>query len=277
MSVTSDNAKNAAKAVWGASPAGWTFGNDYKPGSQHFFDSVLAKRFTYECDWLNDVVHFEKYRDKKVLEIGCGAGYDAYQFCKNGADYTGIDITPANPLLVKQHLSYYGYAPTTHEMDAEKMNFKEEFDFVYSFGVLHHIPDMQKVLNNCYSALKKDGEACIIVYYKYSIFYVLSTVLTAWILRGGFLKRSLAQQRGLIEYSESDQLPLVNVYSKKALRKMMEKAGFNVDRLCVRKLVHEDLPSLRLIWRFYKYIPSSWLKKLGNYWGWYVCVRAVKK
>lgn len=276
MSISSTHAKEAAKAVWGTSPAGWTFGQTHKPGSKEFFDAVIAKRFSYECDWLDGIVRFEKLKRKKVLEIGCGAGYDAYQFCKHGAEYTGIDITPANPLLTRQHLSYYGYQPTTHEMDAEKMNFNQEFDFVYSFGVLHHIPDMQKVLNNCYQALRTGGECQIIVYNKYSIFYMLSVVFAAWFLRGNFLRRSLAQQRSFIEYSESNEHPLVNVYSKRTVEKMMRQAGFEITQTSVRKLVHEDLPSIPLVGRLYWLIPASFLSKLGNIFGWYVSVRARK-
>ena len=74
------------------------------------FESVLKRRFSEECEWMDEIVHFERFKGKKVLEIGCGAGYDAYQFCRNGAVYIqGIDLTPDNPVIAKKHLSYFNY------------------------------------------------------------------------------------------------------------------------------------------------------------------------
>lgn len=103
---TSQALKNAAKHVWGKSPAGWVYGKKYKPGTKEFFESVINKTFSYEVEWLDEIVNFNKFKDKKVLEIGCGGGYDAFMFCTAGADYTGIDITQQNPLRTLKHLSY---------------------------------------------------------------------------------------------------------------------------------------------------------------------------
>ena len=57
-------------------------------------------------------------------------------------------------------------------MDAEELTFKEQFDYVFSFGVLHHTPNIAKALKNIHTVLKDNGEAQIIVYYKHSIFYM---------------------------------------------------------------------------------------------------------
>lgn len=268
--------KENTKAVWGASPAGWTFGKGYEKGSKEFFDAVVKKRFIYECDWLDEIVDFKRHAGKKVLEIGCGAGYDAYMFCKHGALYTGIDITPDNSVITKKHLAFYGYEPVTLEADAEKISFKNEFDYVYSFGVLHHVPDIEKALKNIFAALKPGGEAQIIVYHKNSIFYRISLAFADWFLGGKFRKMTLADRLSQIEYTTSDAKPLVRVYSRREIQNLMKHAGFMVQKIEVRKLVHEDLPDIPVIRRLYKYIPDSWLKFLGKKFGWYVSVRATK-
>ncbi|MEX0940405.1 MAG: class I SAM-dependent methyltransferase [Candidatus Babeliales bacterium] len=277
MTVVPEKIKETSKKFWGHNPAGWTFGDGHQKGSKEFFDAVLDKRYTYECDWLDEIVQFKRLKNKKVLEIGFGGGYDAYLFCKNGAEYTGVDITAENKILAEQHLQYYDFKPSFLTMDAEKITWENEFDYIYSFGVLHHTPNMQQALNNCYKALKKEGEAQIIVYYKYSIFYMLSVVLNEWILRGGFRKRSLKEQRSLIEYTQSTEKPLVNVYSKKQLHKMLKNAGFKIIKTDIRKLVHEDLPGIRFIGRLRKYMPQTILNKLSKYFGWYLSVRAIKE
>lgn len=269
--------KEATKQVWGTSPAGWIFGDGHEFGSKEFFEAVLKKRFSYEVPWLDHIVCFKRFNGKKVLEIGCGGGYDAYQFCAAGADYTGIDITPQNPLNASKHISYYGYKARFLELDAEHLNFNEEFDYIYSFGVLHHTPDMQKVLSNCYKALKQGGEVQVIVYNKWSLFYCLTVVLYEWILKFNCRRRSLKEQRSMIESTESNHRPLVNVYSKRELQKLLKQSGFTVIKSDIRKLVQEDLPGPKFIRKLYSLIPESLLNFLGRYIGWYVSVRAVKK
>lgn len=270
--------KEHAKNFWGASPAGSSLEKKFNKGSKDFFDSVIKQRFETEVPWFATVVNFSRFSKKKVLEVGCGAGYDAFMFCKHGADYTGIDITPENKILTQQHLAYYNFSPQILCMDVEKLSFKEEFDYIFSFGVLHHVPNIEQALKNIYHTLKPQGEFQIIVYNKHSVFYILSTVLTEWILKGGFVYRTLAEQRSYIEHTEHNtQRPLVNVYSKKELRNLLEKAGFSVIKTDIRKLVAGDLPNIRIIGRLYKYIPQIVLDIIGNYAGWYISMRVLKK
>ena len=49
---TNETIKEATKSVWGASPAGWTYGEGHQKGTKEFFQSVLHKRFNHECDWM---------------------------------------------------------------------------------------------------------------------------------------------------------------------------------------------------------------------------------
>lgn len=271
-----ESIKKATKSVWGASPAGWTYADGHQKGTQQFFEAVLQKRFTLECDWMYDIVQFERFKGKKVLEIGSGAGYDAYQFCKQGATYTGIDITPDNPIIARKHLAYFGYDAQFLEMDVEELSLSEKYDYVFSFGVLHHTPNMQKALKNIYNVLEDKGEAQIIVYYKYSIFYMFTSVLFNWVARLKFLKTSLKDHRSGIEFTTSSAKPLVNVYGKREFHSLCKAAGFKILKTDIRKLVHEDLPSIPLIRRLYRFIPQSWLNIASKRFGWYLSVRMVK-
>ncbi len=268
--------KQATKNVWGTNPAGWTFGNGYAKGTSEFFFSVLEKRSTQECEWMNEIVHFERFRGKKVLEIGCGAGYDAYQFCKAGAEYTGIDITPDNPIIAKKHLDYCGLEGKFFEMDVEKLSLPEQYDYIFSFGVLHHTPNMSKALENMHAYVKDSGEVQIIVYYKYSIFYLLHLMVFDWLLSGKFLKMSLKDRLSQIEFTTSSCKALVNVYGKNELKKICSKAGFKVIKTDIRKLNREDLPHIPGVSRLYRFIPNSWLYFLSKRFGWYLSMRMVK-
>lgn len=96
------------------------------------------------------------------------------------------------------------------------------------------------------------------------------------VLRLGFLKRSLKERRSMIEYTTSKELPLVNVYSCRNLKKLLEKSGFTIKSLWVRKLVNEDLPALPLVGRLWRFIPQRWLDFVGKAFGWYVIAKARK-
>ncbi len=271
-----ESIKRTTKNVWGTNPAGWTHASNQQKGTKVFFDTVLAKRFSEECPWLPALVNFASYKGKKVLEIGSGAGYDAYQFCKNGADYTGIDLVPENQVLAKKHLNFYGYEPKIFEMDAEKMQLPEKFDLIYSFGVLHHIPHIERALTKSFDHLKDDGKVLFIVYNKHSIAYWLGVYLN-WIIRGRFLYETLASSLGRVEQVGSSERPLVRVYTKKGFCDLLEKAGFSPVSTCIRKLQREDLPFFRALKYVYRFIPEFLLGKMGRLWGWYLCVEAVKK
>ena len=273
--IERDSIKKVTKSVWGTNPAGWTHAPQEEKGTKAFFDTVLAKRFTEECPWLPEIVNFANYKNKKVLEIGSGAGYDAYFFCKYGADYTGIDLVPENRVLAKKHLSVYGYTPTILEMDAEKMQLPEKFDLIYSFGVLHHIPHIELVLTKSFEHLKDEGKVLFIVYNKHSIAYWLGVYLN-WIIRGRFLYETLAHSLGRVEQVGSSERPLVRVYTKKSFCDLLKKTGFSPTSLSIRKLQREDLPFFRAMKYLYRFIPESVLEKMGSWWGWYLCVEAVK-
>ena len=273
--MSSYDGKEAARQVWGASPAGWVYSEGAAIGTREYFENVIRKRSTYELPWLAEVFPFDKTRGKKVLEVGCGAGYDAYEFCRNGANYTGVDITPENIERTKKHLSLVGFDADIRLGDAEHLDFPDEsFDLAFSNGVLHHIPDIRKGFDEIHRILKPRGEFWLTLYHKNSVFYRLSICLWTHILRGGFLKLSLDERRSLIEYTASDARPIVNVYSKGEVQTLVQQARFSIEFLGCRKLVHEDFPGT--IARLIRPVPQKLLDRLGRVLGWYVVVRARK-
>lgn len=275
--MENEEIKNKTRSVWGATPAGSMLGAGQKLGTKEYFKQVVEKRFANECDWMFEVVDFKSYKDKRVLEIGCGCGYDAYQFCVHGARYTGIDLVPQNPILARNNLKYFGCSVETYEMDVEQLRLPaNHYDFVFSFGVLHHVPDIDLALRNIYRVVRPGGGVQVIVYHKISIFYLLHIAFFDWILRGKFRTISLAKRLSMIEFTESGQLPLVTVYSKRELQKKIKDAGFIIEDVKIRKLKAEDLPNIKFIARFYKYIPGWVLSWMSRRWGWYLSVKAQK-
>ena len=51
--------------------------------------------------------------------------------------------------------------------DITTMKLNKKFDYIFSMGVLHHIPEMNKAIQNLKSCLKDEGIFGINVYNKY--------------------------------------------------------------------------------------------------------------
>ena len=269
--------KESAKSVWGATPAGTTYGGGAEPGTREFFENVLAKRSNYELPWLKELVPFAAFRGRKVLEVGCGAGYDAYEFCRQGCEYTGVDLAPENIERTRRHLAFYNMAPTLLVGDAEHLPFPDaHFDVVYSFGVLHHVPDTEESFREASRVLKSGGELWVGLYHKNSVFYWLALFAHEHLLRLGFREMSFKERLGRIEHTTSDELPLVKVYTRSGLKKMLKRSGLSVRSVRVRKLVKEDLPTIPYLEGVYPAIPQRWLDAVGKLLGWYVVARAEK-
>jgi len=275
--VSDNDVKRATGAVWGASPAGTTFGGDAHVGTREFFDRVLQRRSTYEMPWLSAIVPFATMAGRRVVELGCGAGYDAYAFATAGADYTGVDITPQNPVRTRDHLALYGYACKTVQGDAEQLPFvSAHFDTAFSNGVLHHTPDLGAAVRETFRVLRSGGEFYIILYHKTSIFHWVSLFLFDHILQGNYRRRTMAERLSMIEYTTSDERPLVNVYRRGELRRVLRAAGFQVKRTWVRKLTPEDMPQQHGLGRVWQHVPQRLLDQVGRAFGWYVIAHAVK-
>jgi ubiquinone/menaquinone biosynthesis C-methylase UbiE len=268
------NGKIEAQKTWGASPTGWTSAREYKPGTKEFFDKANHFRDNFEQPWLTDVVPFHQMAGKRVLEIGFGPGYDAIKFIKAGADYSGVDITPENVERTKKHLAHFGLTPNVQQGDAENLPFPDTtFDVVYSNGVLHHVPDMEKAFREARRVLKPGGQFIVLLYNKYSVFYI-GLVLVHY-LTGGFRSETLAQRRSRIEASSADAAPIVNVYSKNELGKILNRQGFNTQSITVRKCTPEDFPASAKVGKLYRIAPPSFYRAMGRAAGWYLIANST--
>ena len=143
-------------------------------GTKEYFEEVSNKKYKVEPHIL-EFADFEKWKNKKVLEIGCGIGTAMISFIKNGAIYTGLDLTSKAIDLGKKRLDVYNLKGELMVCNAEDNLPEDKFDLVYSFGVIHHSPNPKKIIENAYKVLNKGGELRIMLYSKwsYKLFWIL--------------------------------------------------------------------------------------------------------
>jgi len=161
------------------------------------------REFRYDLqDYMHDVFKFEDFKGKHVLEIGVGGGIDTAEFLRNGAEVVSVDFSQ---LSVKIANSLLKEAKLNGEIllsDAKLLPFKNsEFDVVYSFGVIHHIPSVEKVLEEIKRVLRPGGIFMGMVYNKDSLLYAYSIIYLHGI-KEGLLAQGMSEDELAARFSE---------------------------------------------------------------------------
>ncbi|HQR40451.1 MAG TPA: class I SAM-dependent methyltransferase [Blastocatellia bacterium] len=269
MSTTATEIKRRTREQWGNDPCGAIYGDGHDIGSREFFDNVEAHRYQVYAPWMPEVMEFNGFPSKELLEVGCGMGSDLLQFARGGALVTGLDYTPKSIELTRRRFAVYDVPGRFTVGDAENLPFPDaSFDVVYSNGVLHHTPDTQRAIDEVYRVLRPGGVAKVMLYHRQSLYYWLVIILRFGILRGELAKSTAEEiMSRYVEYSETGARPLVRAYTRDEVIRMFGR--FGEKNTAVRQLTREELhlPAL---------VPDGLVARLGERWGWNVIITARK-
>src|SRR2546429_2225441 len=78
-------------------------------GTKEYFDEVEARKYFVEPH-IPRFAEFERWRGKKVLEIGCGIGTDTVNFARHCALVTAVDLSGKSLQIARQRAEVYGLA-----------------------------------------------------------------------------------------------------------------------------------------------------------------------
>jgi ubiquinone/menaquinone biosynthesis C-methylase UbiE len=159
-----------------------------EPFSKQYFEEIEAFRY-FDQPFIHAFAQFTRFRGKRVLEVGFGAGTDFIQWLRAGVLATGVDLTEEALQNLSRRIETYGLPAPEHIgiADAEKLPFADHsFDLGYSFGVLHHTPDTEKAIRELVRVVKPGGEIKLMLYNRRSI-YVFNRWVKYALLRGRLL------------------------------------------------------------------------------------------
>ncbi|MBA3335012.1 MAG: class I SAM-dependent methyltransferase [Acidobacteria bacterium] len=248
-------------------------------GTKEYFDQVEARKYLVEPH-IPAFAEFERWKGKKVLEIGCGIGTDTINFARAGAEVTAVDLSVESLKLAQQRAEIFGLSDRIkfYEVDAEKLSEyipSQKYDLVYSFGVIHHSPHPEKIIEQIRQHFVHSGsELKIMVYYRYA-WKVLWIMLTNG--RGQFWKLD----RWIAEHSEAQTgCPVTYSYTKKTVVDLIGE-GFEIKEKYVEHIFPyriKDYVKYQYVKEWYwRIFPNSIFRTLEKKLGWHLCVTAKAK
>jgi 2-polyprenyl-6-hydroxyphenyl methylase / 3-demethylubiquinone-9 3-methyltransferase len=98
---------------------------------------------------------------KAVLDVGCGGGFLAEEFARDGFTVTGIDPAARSLEAARKHAADNNLAIDYREGKGEALPFPDaSFDIVACCDVLEHVDDLNLVISEVARALKPGGVFC---------------------------------------------------------------------------------------------------------------------
>jgi len=213
-------AKADVKNYWEAAPCGTRDTLDVAEQEQH---RELERMRDEREPFIGEFARFDETAGQRVLEVGVGAGTDHLRFARGGARLSGIDLTEAAIALTRRRLAMEGLGSDLRVGDAEKLPFDDgSFDIVYSWGVIHHTPDVQRAAREIVRVLRPGGRFCVMVYNRRSL-VALQTWIRFAALRGRF---RLGIRAAIANHMES---PGTQAYSADEARALFPVRDVRVD------------------------------------------------
>jgi ubiquinone/menaquinone biosynthesis C-methylase UbiE len=158
-----------------------------------------------------------------------------------------------------------GFAVDLYKADAISLPLHDNyFDCVYSFGVLHHIPDVEMVLAEAKRVLKSGGLFQVAVYHLYSIHTL--TLLIRAMATGKLFRIGIAGVLATIEKgADGNEIkPYVRLYSRHELSQLITDCGFQEISTEIRQVNFERCKVLNC------------LRPFESLLGLYVCTQSRK-
>lgn len=265
---------NDVRSYWNARPCNLRHSSQ-EVGTKEYFDEVEKRKYFVEPH-IPLFAEFQRWRGKKILEIGCGLGTDTMNFARAGANVTAVDLSDESLKLAKQRAKVFGLEDriTFFQANAEELSSVvpvESYDLIYSFGVIHHTPHPEAVIAQIKKYMSRDTTFKIMVYNRMS-WKVLWIIMTYG--KGRFWKLD----EFIAKYSEAQTgCPVTYSYTKSSIKNLLK--GFDVKKSYYDHIFPYSIPEYKQyiykkVW-YFNLMPDFIFRMFEKAAGWHLCVDAV--
>jgi len=272
MSQAQDIAIGAVRDFWNRRPC--NIRHSPKPiGSKEYFDEVEARKYFVEPH-IPRFAEFDRWKGKRVLEIGCGIGTETMNFARAGAAVTAVDLSEKSIEIARQRASVYGLSNIQFcQGNAEELTSfipPGEYDLIYSFGAIHHTPHPERVIEQL-RLCSQPGTILKIMVYQRNSWKALQILLHEG--HGAFWRFSELVQR----HSEAQTgSPVTFIYTPDSVRDLLR--GFTTDSVAIEHIFPYRIPDYLQyryvkLW-YFRYLPAPVFRGLERRFGWHLCVNA---
>jgi SAM-dependent methyltransferase len=273
------------QTFWNAHPCGdhivgglrQEFADDY----ERFFAAYDRWRYDQEGHIPATLDRFP-WQGKKVLEIGLGQGAESEQLIRRGARWSGLDLTAESVARVGARLSIRDLPhDDLKQGSALAIPYPDSsFDYVFSHGVLHHIPDIATAQAEIHRVLKPGGTLVAMLYARRSLnFQVSIRVIRRAVLAGAYPFRRFVRGTGMLRkhLDNAAEVGLRNYLSLATFTHRNTDGPLNpFARVYSVPEVARDFPSFQVVDSFQEYMHAPPLPvhglPFGNRLGWHLWV-----
>lgn len=202
-----------------------SFGSEWNYFDQSSLDErELNKIFD---DYFN-IFPWSKLNDQSIgFDMGCGSGRWANLVATKVGKLYCIDPSDALEVAkenLKKHTNIIYSKSTVEDMPFED----NSFDFGYSLGVLHHLPDTSSALNICVSKLKIGAPLLVYLYYNFDN---KSKLFKAIWFASEFLRRVICLMPNRIKLLLTDIIAFLIYFPLAKSSRICEILGLNVEMI----------------------------------------------
>lgn len=248
-----------------------------EPLTLQWFDELdrrfitASRLFATDTKPFDRIIPLDSLANRRVLEIGCGMGLHTETMIRAGALVTAIDLTDTAIEATRRRLQLHGLTGQVQRSDAESLPFdNDSFDFVWSWGVIHHSSRTTRIVREIARVLRPEGSTRIMVYNREGM-AARAILLRDHLLRGGFFRRSFEETL----YRHTDGFS-----ARYYVREQFEDLFRGFFRDVSSEILGQDadalpLPSsLRAI--ALKVVPEAFLRRLQHRWGSFIFLEAAR-
>lgn len=216
------------------------FGKEWAAFDQSEVSEVELQRFFNDYFSLLDRTTISD--QSVVMDIGCGSGRWAKYVAPMVGSLHLVDpssqaLTVAQETL-REHRNCFFHNVSTESLPGQD----NSFDFIYSLGVLHHIPDTQLAVSDCVKKLKPGAPFLVYLYYRFDnrdfwfrALWMVSDSLRSVVSRSPFfIKRRL-----------TDVIAILIYWPFARFSKVLDSRGKNVSSIPLSFYRHSSLYTMR--------------------------------